>query len=336
MSFAGGGTDVDPFCSEKGGCVLNATINQYVYGSLIPTPEPSVKIRSIDFDSIIQFFEKEADYDFNGQMDLAKGVIKYFKSEVQGNGGFELYLRGDAPPGSGLGSSSTFTVALIGMFKEWLRKCMTPYEMAELAYVIERGHVGIKGGRQDQYAAAFGGFNYTDFEGDKVIVTPLRLPSNLINELEYSLILCFTGGVRESQVLIGKQVGNYEKGKTSTVDALEATKKLAETMKRALLLGNLDEFGRLLHEGWTIKKRFADGISNPQIDELYAEARKAGAVGGKLLGAGGGGFMLLYCPFNKRHKVTTTVTALGGQVVGFRFEPNGVQSWHAMMSNFQG
>jgi D-glycero-alpha-D-manno-heptose-7-phosphate kinase len=225
-----------------------------------------------------------------------------------------------------LGSSSTFTVTLIGLFRELMGIALTPYGVADLAYDIERTEIGIKGGKQDQYAAAFGGFNFIEF-GPQAVVTPLRLSPFLIQELEYSLLLCYTKSVRESQHLIGRQIDNFEAKQVDAVTALHQIKALALEVKRALMLGDLHRFGELLHEGWEQKKLTASGITTPYIDELYEAARKAGAVGGKIAGAGGGGYILFYVPFDRRHKVTKTLTELGGQVLDFRFEPNGVETW---------
>lgn len=327
ISFAGGGTDVSPYPEEKGGCVLNATINMYVYATLAASEQKSITIRSLDYDFVVNY-TKAADLDLNGQMDLAKCVIKRFAAGSFEGKGFDLYIHSDAPPGSGLGSSSTFVVTLIGLFKELRGVALTPYEMAEMAYDIERREVAIKGGRQDQYAAAFGGFNFIEFGKDQTVVTPLKLSSSLVNELEYSLLLCYTGGVRESQRIIDKQMENYRAKSQSTLDAFDHTKQLAIEMKKVLLLGKLNDFGDLLHQGWEFKKRFADSISTSYIDELYAEARKAGAIGGKIAGAGGGGYMMLYCPFDKKHKVSERLTQLGGKVINFRFDSAGLQVWH--------
>ena len=326
LSFAGGGTDVSPYSDERGGYILNSTVTLYVYGTLIPNSESSINIRSLDYDSVVQY-TRLADFDFNGQMDLAKGVIKHFKAHQFEKGGFDLFVHGDAPPGSGLGSSSTFVVTLIGLFKEWLGLSLTSYEIAELAFEIERIDVGIKGGRQDQYAASFGGFNFIEFQKDQVIVNPLKISPLTINELEYNLLLCYTGEVRESQKLIEKQVHNYKQHSEKTLNALDRIKQLAVDIKKALLLGRLNDFGELLHEEWKHKKMTADGITTPFIDELYEEAQKAGALGGKIAGAGGGGYMLLYCPFHKKHKVSRRLSNLGGQIINFRFDEKGLQTW---------
>lgn len=326
ISFAGGGTDVSPYADVHGGCAISSTISLYIYATLEACAECEIAIRSVDYDSLVRY-TKEEDFDYNGQMDLAKAVFKWFGAHKIDKSGFNLFAHGDAPPGSGLGSSSTFTVTLIGLFREWLGRAMTTYNVAELAYELERVEIGIKGGKQDQYAAAFGGFNFIEFYGQEVVVTPLRLSPFLLQELEYNLLLCYTGAVRESQHIIARQIDNFESQKPDALAAMHETKQIALEVKKALLLGNLQRFGELLHEGWLQKKQMASGITNSQIDELYAEARACGAIGGKILGAGGGGFLLIYCPFQHKHRITKRLTDLGGQVINFRFEPNGMQTW---------
>ncbi|HEY2713415.1 MAG TPA: hypothetical protein VGI60_12935 [Chthoniobacterales bacterium] len=325
LSFGGGGTDVSPYADTHGGCVLNATITRYVYGTLVPKSEPSIGFRSFDYGTVV-YWTQEDHFQFDGQMDLVKGVLKRFDLDKLRAEGFDLFVHADAPPGSGLGSSSTFTVALIGLFRELLGLPITSNGMAKLAYDIERNDVGIKGGRQDQWAAAFGGFNFMEFHGDEVVVTPLRLSEYLINELEYNLLLCFTGS-RESQPIIDSQMQSAEKKEAEPLAAMDQVKAIAYEMRKALLASDLDRFGDMLHEGWLQKKKMAKGITTPRIDELYDEARKAGAIGGKITGAGGGGHLLLYCPFNKRHIVKERLLSLGTSVTDFRFDPVGMQTW---------
>jgi D-glycero-alpha-D-manno-heptose-7-phosphate kinase len=325
LSFGGGGTDISPYADTRGGCVLNATISRYVYGTLVPKAEPSIGFRSFDYGTVV-YWTHEEHFRFDGQMDLVKGVLKRFELDKFRSEGFDLFVHADAPPGSGLGSSSTFTVALIGLFRELLGLPITPAGMAGLAYDIERNDVGIKGGRQDQYAAAFGGFNFMEFRGEEVIVTPLRLSDLVINELEYNLLLCYAGS-RESQPIINSQMESVRNKSAEPVAAMDRMKEIAIEMKNALLRAELDRFGDMLHEGWVQKQKMAPGITTPRIDELYAEARKLGALGGKITGAGGGGHMLLYCPFNKRHMVRERLSDMGVEVTDFRFDPTGMQTW---------
>ena len=325
LSFCGGGTDVSPYADTRGGCVLNATISRYVYGTLVPKSERSIGFRSFDYGTVV-YWTEEAHFGFDGQMDLAKGVLKRFELDKLRSDGFDLFVHADAPPNSGLGSSSTFTVALIGLFRELLGLPITSAGMAKLAYDIERNDVGIKGGRQDQYAAAFGGFNFMEFHGEEVTVTPLRLSDFLVNELEYNLLLCYIGS-RETQPIIENQMESTKAENAEPLAAMDKTKEIAIEMKRMLLRGDLDCFGEMLHESWVHKKKTAPGITTPRIDELYEEAQKAGAIGGKITGAGGGGHLLLYCPFNKRHIVRERLSVMGTRATDFRFDASGMQTW---------
>jgi D-glycero-alpha-D-manno-heptose-7-phosphate kinase len=323
LSFAGGGTDVSPYSDTKGGAVLNASINKYAFATLVTRKDEVMNIRSLDYD-IVANFKVNQKLVYNGEMDLAKGVIKKLH---RSRGGFDLYTHSDAPPGSGLGSSSTMVVALIGAFREWQMIPLGEYETAFLAYEIERKDIGIKGGKQDQYAAAFGGFNFMEFDGEQAIVNPLRIKPEIVNELQYNMLLCYTGGTRLSARIIDSQVRNFVSGRKDTVEAMDLLKQNAVDMKKALLTGRLNEFGELLGFGWEQKKKMSDKISNPAIDEMYEEAKKAGAIGGKITGAGGGGFLMLYCRFDRKHKVAGRLERLGGEIVDFQFEEKGLQTW---------
>jgi D-glycero-alpha-D-manno-heptose-7-phosphate kinase len=234
----------------------------------------------------------------------------------------------DAPPGSGLGSSSSMVVSLVGLFQHWLHLPLTNYDIAELAYEIERVDMGIQGGRQDQYATTFGGVNYIEFSRDATIVNPLRIPTDILHELNYNLLLCYTGKTRLSAGIINSQVHNYERREASVLQAMGELKAIAKAMKDNLLQGRLNEFGALLHEAWVNKQKMAREISTPYIQELYAAARTNGALGGKISGAGGGGFMMVYCPFERKHAVAAALEELGGKVVDFHFDLNGLQTWN--------
>ncbi|MDI6856040.1 MAG: GHMP kinase [Candidatus Thermoplasmatota archaeon] len=321
ISFGGGGTDVEPYPSERGGAVLSATINKHAYATLIPSKKDEVVVRSLDYDLVAKY-KTEKDFTYTGELDLVKATMKAMGVKKRMN----LFLHSDAPPGSGLGSSSTLVVALVGLLKHWLRKPMTDYEIAELAYKIEREDLGIKGGKQDQYAATFGGFNFIEFLGSKTIVNPLRIDRDTINELAYHLLLCYTGR-RFAKNILKRQIEGYIKKKEEVVKALDETKKIAYELKNALLQARLDDFGRLLHQAWKNKQKFATHITNPKIDALYEIARRNGALGGKILGAGGGGYLLLYCKFDKKHIIAEELERRGGKVVDFSFEPQGLQTW---------
>ncbi|MFQ5872303.1 MAG: GHMP kinase [Dehalococcoidia bacterium] len=321
ISLAGGGTDVSPYPEERGGAVISTTIDKYAYVVLKPQEE-GIVVRSIGTDVILESDGCE-DLRYDGNLDLVKAVIKHF----QPSGGLELLLHSDAPMGAGLGSSSTLVVGIVGAFAHWLRIPFTRYEIAELAYHLEREEVGFRGGRQDQYSATFGGFNFIEFQGEASVVNPLRLPWNILNELHYCLLMVFTGQTRLSPGIIRSQQERYEQRQLDTVTSLDRTKELAYEMKDALLQQRLIEMGELLHEGWEQKKRFTDQITNPYIDSLYDAAREAGAIGGKLLGAGGGGHMLFLCRPDAKHRVAARVTEQGAPPVPFAFDFDGLQTW---------
>jgi D-glycero-alpha-D-manno-heptose-7-phosphate kinase len=324
ISFSGGGTDISPYKDEYGGVVLSATIDKYAYGSLRLKDERTVTVKSLDYD-IVAKYNLDDDMAYNGELDLVKAVIKNMNNGFKQ--GMEFFIHSDAPPGSGLGSSSTMVVALIGLIKHLQRLPMTNYELAELAYKIERLDLGIQGGMQDQYAAVFGGFNFMEFGASRVVVNPLRIPKEVINELEYNLLLCYTGRTRLSANIITSQIESYKSKERTVLEAMEELKKITVEMKNALLQGRLSDFGRLLHEAWINKKQMAKQITTSNIDALYETARAHGAIGGKILGAGGGGYLLLFCEFDKKHVVAEELEKIGGQIVEFTFETNGLQTW---------
>jgi D-glycero-alpha-D-manno-heptose-7-phosphate kinase len=338
ISFAGGGTDVSPYADERGGLVLNATIDKYAYATLQETETSQITIHSLDY-QMIQKFDLDQPLVYDGQLDLVKAAIRRLNNpglsdetvknpviNLHGRG-FELLLHTDAPPGSGLGSSSALVVAIIGVFSQWLHLPLTTYEIAAMAYQIERLDLGIKGGRQDQFAAAFGGFNLMEFFGDRVIVNPLHIPSTIMHELQYSLMLFYTGGTRLSAHILDRQTEGYVQHRSQVVDAMDEVKRLTIETKNALLQGRLDLFGRLLHESWESKKKMADSITNPRIDELYNEAKRLGALGGKISGAGGGGYMFLFCPEKSQSAISERLQTMGSERVSFNFELNGLQTW---------
>jgi D-glycero-alpha-D-manno-heptose-7-phosphate kinase len=316
---------VSPYLEERGGVVLSATIDKYAYATLRPRDDLSIIVRSLDYNFVAKYNLDEV-LPYDGNLDLVKAVINHLN---KGNNtkGLDFFLHSDAPPGSGLGSSSAIVVSLIGLFKHWLHLPLTNYEIAELAYKIERIDMGIKGGKQDQYAATFGGFNFIEFYKEATIVNPLRIPADVLNELHYNLLLCYTGKTRLSAGIIDTQVRNYVQRKEEAVRAMDELKAITIEMKNALLRGQLTEFGALLHDAWENKKKMAQQISNPFIDELYETARKNGALGGKVSGAGGGGYMFFYCPFDRKHLVAEALEKMGAQVVDFNFDFCGLQTW---------
>lgn len=324
VSFAGGGTDVPPYPEMNGGCVLNATIDCYAWGSLRTRHDRRIRIESVDLSLQVEFAVDD-ELQMDGKLDLAKAALK--RLGALNSVGFDIFLHSDAPPGSGLGSSSALIVALVGLVREFRNIPMGSYEVAEAAYRIERQDLQINGGLQDQYAASFGGFNFMEFEKDCVIVNPLRVHRSTINEFEHNLLLCYTGKTRRSDHIIDDQTARLVSAHPETVHALQSQKELAVAMKNALLTNRLSQFGDLLDSAWQAKKNMSNRISNPQIDEIYEEARNHGALGGKITGAGGGGYMMFYCEFEKKHKVAERLRSMGVMPTEFAFEKEGLQTW---------
>ncbi len=325
VSFAGGGTDVPPFPAREGGLVLSSTINRYAYGSLRPRDDGRITVESVDFGLALDV-SVDDELAFDGQLDLVKAAIRRLGQDERR--GYDLVLRSSAPPGSGLGSSSTVMVALVALLQEYYRLPLTEYETAQLAFVIEREDLGIQGGLQDHYAATFGGFNFMEF-GEHVVVNPLRVRESVINELEINLVLCFTGVTRESAGIIVDQTARVHEKEDRALEGLRAQKELAAAMKAALLRGELSQFGYLLGEAWTEKKKMSPLITTPRIEEAYDLAVRNGAIGGKVTGAGGGGYILFYCEFDKMHRMTRALESFGAAVTQFSFDKEGVTTWRA-------
>ena len=316
-----------PYPETHGGVVLCASIDRFAYASLTPTGVDTPFVaESLDYDLTASYGDP-SHLVFDGELDLLKASLRRLAPDAVG--GAHLYMHSDAPPGSGLGSSSAMTVAIVGALSRWLEQPLTQYETAHLAVVIERGDLGIQGGLQDQYACTFGGFNFIEFRHDAVVVNPLRINPETILELQYTLLLVFTGATRRSDGILSRQIANYSDPAGDVQDALRELKDITLDMKRALLQSRLDNFGALLHAGWENKKRLASGITNPGIDAMYHAAIRAGAIGGKVLGAGGGGYLLLSCPATRRHAVSRACEAEGGSPVPFLFEATGLRTWRA-------
>lgn len=325
LSFAGGGTDVSPFPETEGGAVLSATIDRFAYASLSPRADGRVSIESVDFGLSLDFPLTE-DPVLDGKLDLVKAAIRRLRREDLG--GYDLVLRSNTPPGSGLGSSSTIMVALVGMLHEFYGLPLDQYEVADLAYAIERKDLNIRGGLQDHYAASFGGFNFIEF-GERVIVNPLRIRDSTINELEFSLLLCFTGITRQSANIIADQTHRVKAAESDTLAGLRAQKQLAVAMKSALLRGKLGEFGELLGEAWREKQKLSPMIATPRIQQAFEIALRNGAISGKVTGAGGGGYILFYCDFKKKHRVADALERFGVVATEFTFEPRGLTTWRS-------
>ena len=260
---------------------------------------------------------------------MLKGVYNRIQKDYDlKEQGFRLSTFVDAPAGSGLGTSSTLVVAILGAFTEMLRLPLGEYDMAHYAYDIERNDLKLAGGKQDQYAATFGGVNFMEFYADdKVIVNPLRVKQQHLFELENNLVLYYTATNRESAELIKKQSKNVTDKKEKSIEAMHQLKEQAQRMKEALLMGKLNEVGDILDYGFQQKRKMADGISNPLMEEIYETAKKAGATGGKISGAGGGGFMIFYCPGNAKYTVMQRLEKFGGYSKNYQFVKHGLKTW---------
>lgn len=328
IGLAGGGTDVSPYSDVYGGAILNATISLSANANIEPLNESTIIIEALDRKEKQQFdFAEQLPID--GTLDLLKGVYNRIQKEYGLiKTGFRLSSYVDAPAGSGLGTSSTLVVAILGSFVEMLKLPLGDYDIAHLAYSIEREDLQLAGGKQDQYAATFGGVNFMEFYADdKVIVNPLRIRPEYMHELENNLVLYFTATSRESAAIIKEQVKNVNEKNEKSIEAMHQLKEQSRMMKEALLKGRLDEFGAILDFGFQQKRRMAHNISNNSIEQIYDAAKKAGATGGKISGAGGGGFMIFYCPGNTRYAVVETLNSFGGEVKNYSFTKYGLTSW---------
>jgi len=325
VSFAGGGTDFPHYYEKHGGAVLSSTINRYAYVNLHPRDDREIRIRSLDMGHMVKYnLDEEPIYD--GVLDLVKAAIQ--RMDVQC--GVDLNVRTDAPPGSGLGGSSALTAAVIGALASLNGAILDPYELAELNYTIEREDLKIAGGKQDQYETTFGGFTFTEFYRHRAVVNSLRLDRDVVNDLEAHLLLCYTGQVRIDLRLIERQVDLYKSGEFDALDGTKQIHRLAYEMKDILLNGQLNEFGKMLHESYVNKKRVNPYITEgTPADALYEAALECGAIGGKLLGAGGGGYLVLYCETNRLQEVRRTLERLGGQFTDFAFDGLGLQVWRS-------
>src|SRR5215471_20373995 len=314
IGLAGGGTDVSPYSDLYGGAILNATVSLYAYANIEPIEENAIILHTID-QKDEQRFEWSHQLPIDGRLDLLKGVYNRIQKDYglpRTNFCLSTYV--DAPAGSGLGTSSTLVVAIIGAFSEMLRLPLGEYDMAHYAYEIERKDLKLAGGKQDQYAATFGGVNFMEFYGDdKVIVNPLRIKQQYLFELENNLLLYYTSTSRESANIIKEQSKNVVDNKGSSIEAMHQLKEQARLMKEALLKGKLHDLGEILDFGFQQKRQMAEGISNPLMEEIYETAKKAGATGGKISGAGGGGFMIFYCPVNTKYAVIKALSRFGGR-----------------------
>jgi D-glycero-alpha-D-manno-heptose-7-phosphate kinase len=329
LGLAGGGTDVSPYCDIHGGYVLNATIDRYAYAVIKTLDEPIVRLVATDQQTEMVNPISEQ-FVLDGKLDLHKAVYNHMMQHY--NCGkpipMELSTFCDAPAGSGLGSSSTLVVAMIRAFVELLNLPLDDYNIAHLAYRIERVECGLQGGRQDQYSATFGGFNFMEFYADeRTIINPMRIKNWIICELEASLVLYFTGVSRESAKIIADQSANVNSGAIDALEAMHGIKHEALVMKECLLRGDFNGFVESMRLGWENKKRSAKTVSNTHIDDIYRAAIDSGALAGKVSGAGGGGFMLFFVPPDKRMNLIRRLNTFDGQLSNCHFTKNGTQAW---------
>jgi D-glycero-alpha-D-manno-heptose-7-phosphate kinase len=327
ISLAGGGTDLAAYYERHGGAVLSTTIDKYFYVIISPTEGRHIQVSSSDYRT---FFRQSVDGPalWDGDLRLPKAVIHRFGIRT----GLSIFLASQVPPGTGLGSSSTVAVALIKAMALLCGDRLAPREVAELACEIEIEKLGMPIGKQDQYASAFGGLNYFEFGRDDVKVERLRLPMETVEALQERLMLFFTGIWHDSGEILGEQRQNT-KSDDDVVESLHAIKRVAERMRSDLLAGDLSGIGALLHESWLAKRSLASGISQPAIDGWYDAAREAGAAGGKIAGAGGGGFLLFFCEPEHQERVTAVLEERALTRMDFRFESGGAM---VIMNNMVG
>lgn len=328
LGLAGGGSDVSPYSDLYGGIILNATINLYAYCIIEVVGNTKITIEGYDCDCYKEY-DLAQTLDIDGEASLIKGVYNRLMSDFKIPViGLKIITYNDAPAGSGLGTSSTMVVAILKAFAELYGLPLGDYEIARMAYEIERKDLGLSGGKQDQYAAAFGGFNYMEFlQNDMVIVNPLKVKRWIIEELETSLILYFTGRSRSSARIIDQQKSNTSNGNSKSIEAMHRIKKSAIEMKLAVLKGDMKEFARVLGQGWEDKKKMADEITNPMIEEAFDVAMKAGAKAGKVSGAGGGGFIMFFVDPKEKYKLINGLKKLNGFVMPFNFTEEGAHAW---------
>ncbi|MFO7947665.1 MAG: hypothetical protein R6V19_12725 [Armatimonadota bacterium] len=330
IDFAGGTTDLLAFAENEGGAVINAAIDRYAYCTLTKTENSNVVIRSQDLGQFVEADDIRS-LEYDGNLDLLKAAVRRLGLQ----GGFEISVRCDAPPGSGTGSSASVGVALLGILDFMrafgdgdARSKMSRFEIADLACELELEELNIVGGKQDQYAAALGGFNYMEFFADgAVAVEPVAVPDSLVYDLQKQLIICYTGQSRLSGDTNDRMISAYKDGDETVVDALRTVKRLARDIYRAFLAGDLAWFGELMLQEWDARRRLAPGVVTEQMEQMKVAAMDAGAVGAKVCGAGGGGCCLFLAGPDSEADVREALEAHGGQVLDFSFDTTGLRVW---------
>lgn len=321
ISFGGGGSDITNYFASEQGAVINTTIGLYSHTLLKKREDKKIIIHSRDLDEKMEADDLEQAIRGNGKMGLFKSLLKAIHPDF----GFELSIHSDFPPGSGLGGSAVVAAAVLGAFNQFRQDRWDNHELAELAFQAERLYLGVSGGWQDQYATVFGGFNFMEFKYDQNIVHPLRIPPDVLAELEESLVLCSTGLSRNSGDILDDQKERLEQ--QDMRGKVQSFVELTYKMRNLLLRGRLPEFGRCIDQGWRIKKQFSTKISNSRFDEIYEGALLNGALGGKLLGAGGGGYFLFYAPPFQKYQVMDYLVEKGLEIQGIKFDEEGLRAW---------
>lgn len=321
ISFGGGGSDISSYFTENKAAVINATISLFSHATLKIREDEKICISSLDLSDSIEFENINQLNNYNGKFSLIVSVIRAINPSY----GFELFLFSDFPMSSGLGGSAVVTSSILGCFNQFRNDQWDKHDISEIAFQSERLHMGIAGGWQDQYATVFGGLNFMEFNPGQNVITPIRLNNETIVELEESLLLCYTGVTHDSG-----NIHSDQKEQTKSVkvkDRIQSNVDLTYEMRNHLLRGRLNDFGRCIHKAWELKRGFSSKISNPWLDEIYNGAIQNGAIGGKILGAGGGGYFLFYVPAFERNKLMNWVKTKGMICTPFVFENQGLQSW---------
>jgi D-glycero-alpha-D-manno-heptose-7-phosphate kinase len=328
LGLAGGGTDLPEYASRFGGAVLNATVDRYAFASIVRRDDNRVVFESCDLGRTET--HPAASKLPTSKLDLHRGVYERMVRDYNDNAPLPVTVTTavDAPLGSGLGSSSALVVALIEAYRAWLDLPLARYDVAQLAHAVERVDLGLAGGQQDQYSASFGGINYLEFlRGGEVVVNPLRLGEDEAAELESSLAVCFSGQSRASETIIREQASGLRQDDAAVLEAMHQLRADAADMKRAVLLGDITQVAEILQRSWTAKKRTAPGVSTPRIAALEAAGRQAGAIGAKVSGAGGGGFVIFVVPVERRFRLIATLMEQGAAAHPVKFSDRGSQTW---------
>ncbi len=322
IDFAGGWTDVPPFSTEKGGYVVNAAISRCSYATLIPGDTDEFALESADYDEYVQVKDIRQ-FEYNGTLDLLKAAVVHKDLDFRGR----LLTRSEAPPGSGTGSSASMGVALIGVVDAIQGGSMTRHEIAAMANELEVDELGIQGGKQDQYIAAYGGLTFQTFEDSVVQVEQIEPSEDFLLELEKALLLVYTGKSRLSGDIISRVMGAYQRQEPGVTEALMNLREAALEMRDAFASEDLRRMGEVLNFNWENQKRLYDEMTTPKIEALFSVAQPAGLLGGKACGAGGGGCIVLLCQPDREHLVRRAVEDLGGQCIEFNFDHQGLRVW---------